>query len=164
MDDILKYLWPVLAGLLASCVTYLLTIRSKKYDILLKERIPAFKSIQQRIVSLKRYCDAQLAEHQGNEFAPRFDDLPDDSRTNALGHRTLLGNVVQQNLIFLSPGSRKSLQELDAQLSLLCNLELVLAGDPDERIASSAPSAYEATLKRIEECVNSLYSELKLPK
>ncbi len=164
MDDILKYVWPVVAGLFASFVTYLFTMRSKKYDILLRERIPAFKSIQQRIVSLKRYCHAQLAEYQANEFAPRFGDLPEDARKNALGHRTLVANVVEQNLIFLSSGSRNTLQELDAQLSLLCNLELLLAGNPDETIKSSAPNAYEATLNRIEECLDSLYSELKLPK
>lgn len=163
MEEALKYLSPFLAALLASYLTYLFTMRSRKYEILLKERIPAFKSIQRRIVSLKRYCMARVAEYQGNEFAAHFDDLPGEDKKSALSHRSELGNLVEENLIFLSSQSRKSLEDLDTQLSLLCNLELSLAANPDQSITSSAQGAYEATLDRIDTCLENLYSELKLP-
>jgi len=164
MEELYKYLSPFIAAFLASYGTYLFTIRGKKYDILLRERITAFKTVQQRIVSLKRYCLAMIAEYEGNEFAPHFEGLSDEDKMSALEHRAKLSHIVEDNLIFLSHSSRKSLNELDGQLSLLCNLELLLAGNPDETIKSSAKSAYDATFSIIESCIDELYSELKLPK
>jgi len=165
MDKLYQYLSPFIAAVLASYITHMLMIRSKKFDVLFQERIPACKAILKRLVSIKRYCLAGLAEYSGSEFSPRLEDLPEHDQGSALTHRTDLSFLAEENQIFLSKSSRRALIELDAQLGLLCNVELQLAGSqPHADAASLAEDTYGMTVTAIDECIDRLYNDLKLPR
>ena len=97
MKVFLAFFYPLISALVACFLTYLFTIRSKKHDIILQERILAFKTIYKELVFLSRYCNAIVASGEGNEFAPQLDDLSEDVKKSALTHWTpVLTQVIKQ--------------------------------------------------------------------
>ena len=62
IQQMYNYLSPFIAAIAASWLTYFFTIRQKRHEILLQEKLNAFKSIQERLVSIRRYCEAGIAE------------------------------------------------------------------------------------------------------
>jgi len=155
------YLAPFIAACVASWITYYFTLRQKKHELLLQEKLHAFKAIQAYLVSLRRYCEAGIAEVEGGDFNPTFESLPENDPKSALIHSTALQNVIDSNLIFISHSARKALNELIQQVYMLCSMELAISSDPE--LKSSSPSGYSATIREVENCINILYSELKLP-
>jgi hypothetical protein len=164
MKDIYTYLSPFLAALIASVITYFFTTRAKKQEVLILQRLQAFKAVQKQLALFKAYYFAKLSEIQGNEFAPMVKDLPDDARKPPLLQRQSLESVLSDNAIFLSSASRKSLSELDSSLGLLCNLEL----DHEYEVMNlvnrvESKYVYEQLLFQIELCIDRMYKDLKLP-
>ena len=161
---IVTFFYTLLSALVACFITYKFTIRSKKHDIILQERILAFKTIHKELVFLSRYCHAIVASRKGNEFAPRLEDLSEDVKKSALTHWTYLQEIVDENLIFLPSRSKKLIDEIFFCLSILSNIELQLAySDPPEEVVISAPEAYENAIDKIDLCLENLFNELKLP-
>lgn len=165
MKEIYSYLSPFIAAFVASFLTYLFAVKVKKHEVLLAQRIPAFKSIQKELVSFRRYYIASLSEMVGNEFAPKLNDLSKEDRKSPLEQRDALEVVLADNLIFLSKGSRNCLNALEDSLGLLCNVELLHVTEPENEILQSeAKGLYERILSQIDECIEEMYKELRLPR
>ena len=166
MKEIYTYLSPFIAAFIASLITYLFTVRAKKHEILMTHKLEAFKAIQKLLSLFKSYYFAKLSEIQGNEFAPMVVDLPDEAQKSPLLQRQALNLVLSGNSIFLSADSRKSLSYLDSSLGFLCNLELnaqIELGTLKLVTEVDTKSAYEQILFQIDECIDKMYEELKLP-
>lgn len=156
-SNFLLFVSSLLSAGIASYVTYTLARRSKKYEFLLKEKIEALKAIQQRLVSLKKYCYSVIAEYEGNEFAPRYEK----DNKGALVHRDEVSSCVEDNAIFLSEKLIKKLNDFDAQLGLLCNFELYRATwTAEERSAYENMSGYEGTIRAVDHCIADIQKEL----
>jgi len=159
-----KIVSPFIAGLMASGVTYYFTLRMKTREIILVERLKAFKLLHQKIASLKKYCTVRELERDGSEFAPTVACLSKDDQNSILGHRTEIWSLVEENGIFLSKRSQKAIQALDSQLSLLCNMELSLAeSTPLNEIVDSASDGYKVGRQAAEECLDALFAEIQTP-
>lgn len=165
MKEIYSYLSPFIAAFVASFITYIFAVRAKKHEVLLTQRIPAFKAIQKQLVSFRRYYTASLSEIVGNEFAPKLNDLSKEDRKSPLEQRDALDAVLADNLIFLSKGSRNGLNALENSLGLLCHVELLHATEPEnETWQNEVNGFYERILSQIDECIEEMYKELRLPR
>ncbi len=164
MKEIYTYLSPFIAAFVASYITYLFGIRAKKHEVLMAQRIPAFKAIQKQLVAFRRYYVASLSEMSGSEFAPKLEDLPEEERKSPLEQRQSLDAVLADNLIFLSKESRKCLDALDGSLELLCSEELLRASEPENQTwRDEVKGFYERILSQVDACTEEIYKELKLP-
>ncbi|HLA87847.1 MAG TPA: hypothetical protein VJL10_07490 [Anaerolineales bacterium] len=156
-SNFLLFVSSLVSAGIASYITYTLARRSTKYEFLLKEKIDALKSIQQRLVSLKKYCYSVIAEYEGNEFAPRYEK----DNKGALVHRDELSSCAEDNAIFFSEELTKKLNDLDSQLSLLCNFELWrVSCTLEERAAYENMSGYEGTIRAVDRCLADVQKEL----
>lgn len=163
--EIYSYISPFIAAMVASGITYFFTIRAKKHEFLTAQRIIAFKAIQRQLVSFKRYYNAFIGEHEGNEFAPRPDNLSPEDLKSPLEQRELLDIVLADNLIFLSTNSRERFNDLESSLSMLCNFELWKASDLQKSESDrESRRLYESMLTKIDDCIEEMYKDLKLPK
>jgi hypothetical protein len=147
---------PFVSSALTAYLTYKLTGRAKKTDLLLQNRIPGFKEVVSNIVSFKNFCEGRVAFFQASEFHPFYTDS-----LGALEHRSKIAKSLEANAVFISKDSRAVVIDFLNQMSGLCSAELAIAGgnqdlDPTheyKRMATLADSA-----------VNVLYDELNLPK
>ena len=162
MREFYNIISPFIAAFLASFLTYYFTVRTKKHEALIAQRLPAFKAIQKKLVSIQRYCEAKRAELDGDEFSSRLNDLSSEDQKSALEHLTELKMIADENQVFLSKSSKKSIERIYSALALLCSMELSTIEHPDE--FALGPGAYSLPLERIEESVQKLYGELKLPR
>ncbi len=136
----------------------------KRTDILYSERLAAFKLLQRRLVSIRRYCDAQVNAEQGNEFAPGPDQLEANDNKSIITHWNELEPLLDENLIFLSSSSSSAFERLRQQLSLGSNMELWLASaDPAPEVVASKSEGYMAIRCRVTECINALFKDLGFP-
>lgn len=133
----------------------------KRTDILLAERMAAFKLLQKKLVSIRRYCDSQISSAIGSEFGPRMNDLAAADNKSILTHWTELETLLDDNLIFLSGACSASFERLRNQLSLGASLELWLASsDPAPEIVSSKADGYQAIRNKINESIDALFKDL----
>jgi hypothetical protein len=135
----------------------------KRTDILYSERLTAFKLLQKRLVSLRRYCDAHVDEEQGSEFAPGPEQLDVNDNKSILSHWSELEPLLDENRIFLSSASRAAFEHLRNQLSLGASMELWLASDPAPEVVASKSDGYMAVRDRVTECINALFNDLGFP-
>lgn len=136
----------------------------KRTDIFYSERLAAFRLLQKRLVSLRRYCEAQMSAEQGNEFAPGPADLDANDNKSILSHWNELEPLLDENLIFLSNTSRSAFEHLRHQLSLGANMELWLASDdPAPEVVASKCDGYMAIRNRVTECIDALFKDLGFP-
>ncbi len=136
----------------------------KRTDILYSERLATFKLLQKRLVSLQRYCDAQVRAEQGNEFGSRPDQLDANDNKSILSHWSELNSILGENLIYLSSTSREAFDRLDFQLSMGASMELWLASDdPAPEIVASKCGGYMDINDRVTECINALFVDLDFP-
>jgi hypothetical protein len=136
----------------------------KRTDILYSERLTAFKLLQKRLVSLRRYCDAHVSAEQGSEFSPGPDQLDATDNKSISNHWSELEPLLDENMIFLSSTSRAAFEHLRDQLSLGANMELWLAfDDPAPEVVTSIRDGYMAVRNRVNDCINALYKDLGFP-
>jgi len=135
----------------------------KRTDVLLAERLAAFKLLQKKLVSIRRYCEAHKNSESGNEFSARPEDLDAADNKSILIHWTELETFLDENLIFLSCSCNASFERLRDQLSLGANMELWLASDPEPEVVSSKASGYQAISNRVSECIDALFKDLGFP-
>ena len=145
---------PFVSAFLAGFTTYYFTLKTKKFDILYQNKIPAFKEITSKLSELKKFCLGRSAYFQGNEFSPYWEE-----NLGALEHRTSIAEVFENNYIFLSKSSKESIENLINTMSGLCNAEISLAGDND---LPGVEKEYERIAEITEKTINILYSELNL--
>lgn len=133
----------------------------KRTDILLSERMAVFKLLQKRLVSIRRFCEAQISSENGEEFGPHPDDLDPIDNKSILTHWTELEALLDENLIFLSISCVSSFDRLRNQLSLGASLELYLASsEPPIEFLISKVDCYKTISHLISKCIDALYKDL----
>jgi hypothetical protein len=161
---LLSFVPALLAGLIASVITYLFTMRMKKFEILFHERVPAFKEILHKLNSLRRYCEAYAAQ---GDFTPRPRDLSEEDRGSALIHRLRLRDAVAENYVFLPRASIESLENVDRALNLLCHIEIegLIKKQIDQRNEANTElhEHYYGVAEIVDKCIEDLYKQLSLP-
>jgi hypothetical protein len=158
-EMIYSYVSPFIAAGMASWLTYALAIRQKRHEVLIGERLAAFKAVQARLVALKHYCEATAGEYSGGDLQPRVDDLPEGEPRSALTQATELQRVVDQHRIFFSAAARKDLDGLSQQVCLLASMELAVTSDP----SLGDPGVYGSASEQVDRCIERLYKELRFP-
>jgi hypothetical protein len=133
----------------------------KRADILLAERMAAFKLLQKSLVSIRRYCQAQIGSGKGSEFSTRPDDLGVPDNKSILMHWTELEILLDENLVFLSNSCLDSFEELRNQLSIGACMELYLASaQPVLEIVTSKTDCYQSISGEIDKCIHALFKDL----
>lgn len=140
----------------------------KKSDVLLNERLAAFKNLSAHLLALRRYCHACSEEFKNDsEFAPRPESLPDSENISLLCHHENITRVLDSSELFISPNSRHSFDDLFMQMCLGFNLEQYLDGVSKENrtveMAIGAPELYDLISRKVNDVLNSLHSDLGLP-
>ncbi|WP_139255090.1 hypothetical protein [Hymenobacter psychrophilus] len=148
---------PFISAALASSLTYIFGTRAKRKELLYQNRIESFKQIAIRVSELKKYCIGQLAVYQGNEFSPFY-----ELEGSGLTHRGAIANITEYNQIFLTSKSKKALENLINNISMICNAELYIASQSFDDIPVDHNSIYEYTLKQADLCLSIIYNELGL--
>jgi hypothetical protein len=151
---LLSIVSPFVSAFLASLFTYFFTLRTKRFDILYQNKIPAFKEITSKLIDLKKFCIGRVAYFSGNEYSPYYEE-----NVGALHHRTEIANITDLNSVFFSTKSRNTIDNLLNELSGLCNAEAsIVSGNEMLR----AENEYERISRVIEKCIETLYSELNI--
>jgi hypothetical protein len=145
---------PFASAIMAGLITYFFTLKTKKFDILYENKIPAFKEIVSKLNDLKKFCLGRNAYIEGNEFSPYWEE-----NIGALEQRTSVAEVFENNSIFLSKSSKKSIENLINEMSGLCNAEISLASNDD---LLGIEKEYERIAEITEKTINILYSDLNL--
>lgn len=145
---------PFIAAFLAALLTYYFTLRTKRFDILYQNKVPAFKDVTAKLIDFKKFCIGRMAFLKGNEFSPYYEE-----NVGSLHHRTEIAHIVDANAIFFSREVRDTLENLTAQLSGLSNAELVIVSGGD---LPGIDKEYERLIILTEECINRLYNDLNL--
>lgn len=145
---------PIIAAIIASSLTYILTLRVRKYELLQINKIAAFKDVSTALSKLKRHCLGCVAMLESNELSPFSSD-----EYSIFECRRMLTIALDENLIFLSLNSRTELENLINNLSIVANAEL------SQDIANDFPGIKESYLQ-LSESVSSfiqrLYEDLNL--
>ena len=137
----------------------------KRSDILLTERLEAFKSISGQLLALRRYCQAKSTEFRNeSEFEPRTESLTEQENVSLLMHNENLTRVLESVELLISPKSRKRFDDLFLQMTLGFSLELWFAsGDPAPEIVANAHECYDGIAERVNDVLGELYLDLGLP-
>jgi len=149
---LLAIISPFLSAGLTSFITYMVTMKGKRFDLLHQSKIPAFKELSASLIAYKNYCLGQVAIYQGNEFSPY-----DGDGGGTLHHRTEIARVASFNAIYFSKQTRDSIDELLNTMSGLCNAELYLAAGQE---MGDLSESYFGMFERTDKCIDKLYREL----
>ncbi|MBG6188417.1 hypothetical protein [Flavobacterium sp. CAN_S2] len=79
---------PFVSAFLTGLLTYYFTLKTKKFDILYQNKIPAFKEITSELIELKKFCLGRVAYFQGNEVSPYWEE-----NLGVLAHRTSITEI-----------------------------------------------------------------------
>ena len=136
----------------------------KRRDVLYVERLTAFKSLHKRLISLRRYCEAQVNDERGSDLLPGTEALTPDDNKSCLVHLHLIDSTLDETGIFLSGETRSTFDELRRQLSLGARLEIWLSDkDIDPEVVASKASCYQAIAARVDISLGSVYKDLGFP-
>lgn len=137
----------------------------KRSDILLEERLSAFKALSGKLIALRRYCNATSAEFRNeSEFEPRTDSLTEQENLGLLMYKEHIDRALESVELLISPSSRKAFDNLFLQMNMGFNVELWLAsGDPAPDILVNTHELYDIIAARTNDVLGQLYSDLGLP-
>ena len=147
---------PFVSALLAAFLTYQSTLKTKKFDILYANKIPAFKEVMSSLTAFKIFCEGRVAYFQGNEFSPYYQE-----GVGGLAHRTEITTTIDLNSVFISDSSKAKINELLGKLSLLCTAELSLVSGQE---IPGIETLYKDLGTLAKDCIAELYNELNLSK
>ena len=137
----------------------------KRSDLLLSERLTAFKSMSPFLLAIRRYCHAASAEHRAaSEFESRTEHLDDSENMSLLSHHDLISRKLDEIELLISPSTRQRFDELFMQMGMGFNLELWLTSDdPAPEIVANAYELYDLVACRVNDVLSSFYNDLGLP-
>jgi hypothetical protein len=156
-NDTLFKVLAVVSPFISGYVTYWLTNRSKKSELLYQHRMPAFKEVVAVLVKIRQYAEGKIALERGAEFSPYFDEAG-----SALSLRTELANASAVNEIFLTDKSKRLIQDVDSQIGIFCNAEIWITSRPIEE-TESRTADYTPLHNVVERSLKGLYKEMNLP-
>ncbi|WP_139218421.1 hypothetical protein [Pedobacter antarcticus] len=151
---LLAIISPFVSAALGGLITYIFTIRGKRYDLLYQSKIPAFKELSLELTAFRNYCLGKVASDEGNEFSPYLEE-----GKGTLTHRTDIALSIAHNGIFFKPTSRQSVGELMNNMSMLCNIELGLAAGKEY---GNLKENYFEMANKTSDLIEMLYKELNL--
>ena len=151
---LLAIISPLASVFLAGLFAYVFSLRAKKFDILYENKIPAFKEITFKLTNLKKFCDGRVAYFIASEYSPYY-----ESNVGILQHRIEIANTVDINSIFISPKSRKSIDNLLSEMGSLANAEQSIISGND---MIGIEDEYERINLLTENCIAVLYKDLNL--
>lgn len=70
---------PFLTAILTGFVTHLFSVKSKKEEVFLKNRIDECKVIVGKLVEFKMFCMGRVSSLTGNEYSPYWEENMDTS-------------------------------------------------------------------------------------
>jgi hypothetical protein len=134
-------------------------------NVLHSERLAAFKVLAERLLTLRRYCNARSAEFRNeSEFEARTDSLKPEENMSLLQHHEAVQRSLEERELFISPQSRHRFNELLSQMSRGFNLELwLLSGTEIENDQLNANELYDLIAARVNDVLDSLYADLGFP-
>jgi hypothetical protein len=139
----------------------------KRSDILLSERLTAFKLLSEKLLALRRYCNAKSAELTNqSEFEPRTDALSSCENVSLLQHHELILRSLEEREFFFSPNSRMIFKDLFSHMSIGFNLEILLASgikDTIDGVQLNAHELYDSIAARVNDVLDALYEDLGFP-
>lgn len=157
--EIFKYLAilsPFVAAFIAARLTYFFSLKSKKFDILYANKIPAFKNINEVLTEYKIFCLGRVAFFEGNELSPYWTE-----DVGAFEFRRKITKVYENNSIFISQKNRKVIEEFINNLSLLCNMEIHLVDEVIDESIDLKKSYFNSYIE-VEKIIEIFYKELNL--
>lgn len=135
----------------------------KRTEVLGSERLEAFKAVSEKLIILRRYCQACSNEYgDASEFSRRPDTLPKNENTPLLQHHEAVFREAERFELFLSPKSRFAFEELKQQMGLGFSLETWLQSD-NEQHELNADALYDSIINRVNVVMDCLYRDLGLP-
>jgi|GEM_PF-2879108 len=151
--DLFFKITPIVSPFLVGYIAYKYGVKSKKTEIIFQQKIVAFQQLNEVLADFKQYALAVVAESSGNEFA-----LHPKEGESSLTHRQKLYKVVSKCEIFLDQKSRKKIEDLIGDLSVLNNAELYIAQEINTDI--DWISRYETFAERVDEVIEILFKQL----
>lgn len=151
---LLAILSPFLASGLTGIITYNITMKGKRFDLLYQSKIPAFKELSIKLTNYKNFCLGRVAFFEGNEYSPYWEE-----GTGTLNHRTEIAETASMNSIYFSLDTKSSIEKLLNEMGSLCGIEVQIALGNH---SLDLKDAYYQMFKKAESCINKLYSELNL--
>lgn len=145
---------PFLAAGLTGWITYNITMKGKRFDLLYQSKIPAFKELSVKLTNYKNFCLGRVAFFEGNEYSPYWEE-----GTGTLHHRTEIAEVASMNSIYFSPKVKESINNLLNEMAGLCGMEVQIVLKNE---VSDLKDAYFNMYQQAEACINALYKELNL--
>ncbi len=139
----------------------------KRSDTLLSERLTAFKLLSEKLIALRRYCNARSAELRNqSEFEPRTESLSASENASLLQHHEFILRSLEEREFFFSPNLKNVFNDLFSQMSMGFNLELLFASgieDTIDGVQLNAHELYDAITARVNDVLAALYEELGFP-
>jgi hypothetical protein len=148
---LLAIISPFVSATLAGFLSYYFSMRTKRFDILYQNKIPAFKEVVSKLVEYKKYCLGRIAFLNGHETSPYW-----EKDAASLIHRVEIASVFDVNSIFVSPKSKKSIQNLLDEMGSICSAEI------SNDLMPGIEKDYERISIVVESCIDTLYSDLNL--
>jgi hypothetical protein len=152
---ILSIASPFVSAFLAGLLTYYFTLKTKKFDILYQNKIPAFKEMVSKLIGFKKFCNGRIAYFIGNEYSPYYEE-----GLGTLEHRSQIAESYDLNSIFLCEKSRVELDNLIDNMGILANVEASIASG--NIIGRGIEEEYERVVELIDTCIDTLYKDLNL--
>jgi hypothetical protein len=137
----------------------------KRSDTLLSERLVAFKYLSEKLLALRRYCNARSAEIRNqSEFETRTEALSSSENISLLQHHEIILRALEEKEYFFSPNAKKVFNILFSQISMGFNLELYHASSSKTLSGSdlNAHELYDLIVERVNDVIDSLYEDLGL--
>jgi hypothetical protein len=145
---------PFIAAGLAAWFAYKFALRQRRAEILMAEKLAAFKALQSALVGVRQY--ASLKDYPSDDIGFM---LPDGVPASALLQANHLTHVQDAYRIFVSAESRAQVDGLVQRLFQVASMELAVHSDPtleDRKLYRDLRAYADA-------CIEGLYKELQLP-
>lgn len=159
LDSSIKYTYDQLLELFKA--------EQKRSDVLLSERLTAYKLLSEKLLALRRYCNARCAEviNSGSEFETRTENLPEEERISILQHYDAIQRALEERELIVSPCSRQRFDDLFASMNTGMTVELHADSSPDGQaiMPGDADQVYFSIIARVNDVKMALYADLGFP-
>ncbi|MDV3878890.1 hypothetical protein CMT91_03730 [Elizabethkingia anophelis] len=142
---------PIITGLLVGFISYKLSLRGKKFDLLHQHKVPAINELITALVNLKKDAYGAIAREEGHEFSPFY-----NIKNSSLEHRTIIAEKSEFYSMYLNESSRNKLDNFIGKLYMLCSIEISMTENKDIKYANM----YQDAINDAEDIIKTLYKNL----
>lgn len=137
---------PFLASGLTGWITYNITMKGKRFDLLYQSKVPAFKELSIKLTNYKNFCLGTVAFFEGNEYSPYWEE-----GTGTMHYRNEIAEAASMCSIYFSSKMKKSIDNLLNLMAGLCGAEVQNALKND---VLDLRDAYFDMYEKSEMCIN----------